>query len=120
METITKELTIDLYGPTMRYAVEAHQGDRATRVLLITVTEDGQPFKLPVGADYIAQIKKPNRVTVYKKCTMQNNVITLTLPGNALDERGRATCRTLGGCYSRSMLLRVETTRNWFARISEC
>lgn len=92
METITKELTIDLYGPTLRYAVEAHQGDRATRVLLITVTEDGQPFKLPVGADYIAQIKKPNRVTVYKKCTMQNNVITLTLPGNALDERGRATC----------------------------
>lgn len=92
MEVITKELTIDLYGPTLRYAVEAHQGDRATRVLLITVTEDGRPFTLPTGADYIAQIRKPNRVTVYKKCTMSNNTITLTLPGNALDKRGRATC----------------------------
>lgn len=35
---------------------------------------------------------KPNGVTVYKKCAMSGNVITLELPGNALDRRGRATC----------------------------
>ena len=92
MEVITKEITVDLYGPTLRYAMEAHQGDRRTRVVLITVTEDGQPYELPTGAEFIAQIRKPNGVTVYKPCTVEDDKIKLVLPGNALDKKGRATC----------------------------
>lgn len=91
METITKELTIDLYGPTMRYAVEAHQGERRARRLLITVTEQGGCFKLP-ETDYIALIKKPDGNSVSKICAVVDRKIELILPGNALDKAGKATC----------------------------
>ena len=92
MENIVKELTIDLYGPVMRYAAEAHQGDRRTRYLKITVTEDGEPFILPVGADYIAQFKRPDGVTVYVPATMADNVITVELKADTLAKEGRMIC----------------------------
>ena len=68
MDVITRRITLDLYGPRLEYYVEAHEGDRKTRRLLITVTEDGKPYKLP-DADFIAQIRRPDGVTVYKDCT---------------------------------------------------
>ena len=92
MDVITRRITLDLYGPRLEYYVEAHEGDRKTRRLLITVTEDGKPYKLP-DADFIAQIRRPDGVTVYKDCTStSDNQIDLTLPANGLNVAGIAVC----------------------------
>lgn len=91
MNEIVHELTLDLYGPVKKYAVEAHQGDRRTRKILIKVEENGEPFETPAGAEYILQIRKPNRVTVYVPSTRQEDGrIMCVLKADTLDRAGMA------------------------------
>nr|DAF92303.1 MAG TPA: Baseplate component [Myoviridae sp. ctBvM24] len=86
------DITLELTGDERLYMVSAKQGDKRTRYVRISLTNDGKVFEIPEDFITIANIKKPDKHFCYNECTVENNKILVELTNQALAAAGTAHC----------------------------
>lgn len=91
MKLIT-DITLELTGETKRFEVQAKQGDKGTRFVRVSLTNNGAEFEIPSGVTVIANIQKPDRKFCFNECTLQENKVLVPLTNQALAVAGTAEC----------------------------
>lgn len=91
MQLIT-DITLELTGDERLYVASAKQGDKRTRFIRITLTNNGKVFTIPTGYIVIANIKKPDKHFCYNECTVKDNKVMVELTNQALAVAGTAHC----------------------------
>lgn len=91
MKLIT-DITLELTGETKRFEVQAKQGDKGTRFVRVSLTNNGAEFEMPSGVTVIANIQKPDRKFCFNECTLQENKVLVPLTNQALAVAGTAEC----------------------------
>lgn len=91
MKLIT-DITLELTGETKRFEVQAKQGDKGTRFVRVSLTNNGAEFEIPSGVTVIANIQKPDRKYCFNECTMEGNKVLVPLTNQALAVAGTAEC----------------------------
>ena len=69
MKLIT-DINLELTGETKRFEVQAKQGDKGTRFVRVSLTNNGAEFEMPSGVTVIANIQKPDRKFCFNECTL--------------------------------------------------
>lgn len=91
MKLIT-DITLELTGETKRFEVQAKQGDKGTRFVRVSLTNNGAEFEMPSGVTVIANIQKPDRKFCFNECTLEGNKVLVPLTNQALAVAGTAEC----------------------------
>ena len=91
MKLIT-DITLELTGETKRFEVQAKQGDKGTRFVRVSLTNNGAEFEMPSGVTVIANIQKPDRKFCFNECTLEENKVLVPLTNQALAVAGTAEC----------------------------
>ena len=91
MKLIT-DITLELTGETKRFEVQAKQGDKGTRFVRVSLTNNGAEFEIPSGVTVIANIQKPDRKFCFNECTLEENKVLVPLTNQALAVAGTAEC----------------------------
>lgn len=91
MKLIT-DITMELTGETKRFEVQAKQGDKGTRFVRVSLTNNGAEFEMPSGVTVIANIQKPDRKFCFNECTLEGNKVLVPLTNQALAVAGTAEC----------------------------
>lgn len=86
--TIKQEITIELDGKSPFEYVVMKQGDKGSRILVVTLLQNKQPYEIPDGC--VARIKyyKPDGNPVLNDCTISGNEILVTYTEQMLAARG--------------------------------
>ena len=91
MKLIT-DITLELTGETKRFEVQAKQGDKGTRFVRVSLTNNGAEFEMPSGVTVIANIQKPDRKFCFNECNLEGNKVLVPLTNQALAVAGTAEC----------------------------
>ena len=91
MKLIT-DITLELTGETKRFEVQAKQGDKGTRFVRVSLTNNGAEFEIPSGVTVIANIQKPDRKFCFNECNLEENKVLVPLTNQALAVAGTAEC----------------------------
>lgn len=91
MKLIT-DINLELTGETKRFEVQAKQGDKGTRFVRVSLTNNGAEFEMPSGVTVIANIQKPDRKFCFNECTLEENKVLVPLTNQALAVAGTAEC----------------------------
>ena len=91
MKLIT-DITLELTGETKRFEVQAKQGDKGTRFVRVSLTNNGAEFEIPSGVTVIANIQKPDRKFCFNECNLEENKVLVPLTNQALAVAGTAGC----------------------------
>lgn len=91
MKLIT-DINLELTGETKRFEVQAKQGDKGTRFVRVSLTNNGAEFEMPSGVTVIANIQKPDRKFCFNECTLEGNKVLVPLTNQALAVAGTAEC----------------------------
>lgn len=91
MKLIT-DITLELTGETKRFEVQAKQGDKGTRFVRVSLTNNGAEFEIPSGVTVIANIQKPDQKFCFNECTLEENKVLVPLTNQALAVAGTAEC----------------------------
>lgn len=95
MTELTKAVTqisIEMTGGTNFYLVSAKQGDKATRIIIARLLNEGIPYTIPTGARAVINITKPDGKHVYNTCSYSGSDVTVELTNQALAASGTAYC----------------------------
>lgn len=66
---LTTNINLEMSGDTKRYLVSAKQGDKATRLIVARLLNNGEPYTIPTGARAVINITKPDGKHVYNTCS---------------------------------------------------
>lgn len=91
MEIYT-DITLEVTGDERMYMVSAKQGDKRTRYVRITLTNDGENVSIPDGYRAIANVKKPDGKYCYNACTKKEGKIIVELTNQMLAVAGTGHC----------------------------
>ena len=121
------DITLELTGDERLYMVSAKQGDKQTRYVRITLTNNGKVFMIPTGYILIANIKKPDKHFCYNECKVEDNKVLVELTNQALAAAGTAHCdieiRDEQNTYvlsSQAFTIEIEETNRNDAAIESC
>lgn len=87
-----QEISLELNSNTAYVTVGAKQGDQASRVIKVHVTQNGEDWKIPVGISASYRVRKPDGYAIWNDALIDNteNVVYLTLTEQTLAAAGRA------------------------------
>ena len=96
MNTIISKISIDVMRPTQTPVIYAVQGERDSRVVELSLTDDGSPWKLPSGAHLTVRYGRSTLSGGYydtlpdgtAACSYKDNVITVVLAPQMTAEAG--------------------------------
>ncbi len=92
MNKITQSITLDLIEISHN-VINAMQGDRLTRNLVITITDNGKPYQIETSAYVYLRGKRADGKSVFYNATVkdfQNGIIELDIHDYLLSSSGRA------------------------------
>ena len=92
---LVTQISIDAAGTNRSEYVVAKQGDNGSRVIQITLINNGKIYILDNLTIARAFIKKPDKTEVLIDCPISNNVIELKLKSNILACAGTANVEIL-------------------------
>lgn len=116
MDTVTKNLTIDLDRQQMRseITVQAKQGDDQSREIIIALRSSGVAWEVPLRATLRLRLLKPDGKAVYNNLPQSTDgKVHVTLEGQMLTAAGLARADieiTEGGTLLSSFLFFVDVT----------
>ena len=92
LERLITRINIEMTGDIRRYMVSAKQGDKATRYIIATLLNNGDPYIIPEDARVAFNVEKPDKKHVYNTCTYMGSEVTIELTNQTLAAAGTAYC----------------------------
>lgn len=90
MQTYNTDVTLDLSGQNNGAVVYAKQYDSNTRIVTVTILQDGEPFGLTDTNTARVEIRKPDGEQIFNDCTISNGKVIVEIPQQALTVSGIA------------------------------
>ncbi len=88
-----REITLDMsLAEELPTVVQIKQGDSLARQILITLTDNGDPFFINDGARVLFRYRKANGVYAEKECAVNGNKVTVELTGDDTSAEGVSFC----------------------------
>lgn len=92
MEHITS-ITLDVAASSpRRHLVTAKQGDTNTRIIEVTLLNDGKNFDIPAGSLVKIRMEKPDGKYIYNECSYAGNTVRYTLTNQSISVAGSVLC----------------------------
>ena len=113
MNTVNINVTLDLVQQKPWIQIPAKQYDDAIRHLIITITNDGQPYTIPIGATVRFIAKKPDHTNVMLDAALASSKVDVELTEQVLAVPGLAACEieitdTTGTVSSANFVLQIQ------------
>lgn len=91
MNTADFYLSLDIHESSAQAALPVKKGDTARR-LVITLTENGKPYRITADCKAVFTAKKPDGNLLYNACTVQGNRIVYALTAQTTAVAGEVCC----------------------------
>lgn len=111
MESIVTSIEIDLYSPATYIVVKAQQHDNNTRIIKITLKYNGKEYVIPDNVIIQFEGHRGNNTSFIKKCTLEGNVIVVTLDNDILNFSGQAEAKVVMYDSNKNEILSTPTIR---------
>lgn len=84
MDTVIKQISIDLYSPTFYEVIKAQQGDKNSRSVEFILYNQGELYSIPDGIKIKLEGQRGDKSSIVKDCTYSDNVVTVILDEDLL------------------------------------
>ena len=82
-------ITLDLNTNNAYIVIGTKEGDSARKVI-ISITENGQPYEIPSDVTATYRVRKPDGTAIWNNCTIEDNKVKFQFTSIALSVPGRA------------------------------
>lgn len=92
MNASVYRFTLDIHKPHSGVCLNVKRDDNKSRLLMITLSEGGQPYQIGPECYAVFAAEKPDGRKVFNHCTIEGNRIVYLLTGQTMAVAGRLDC----------------------------